>query len=120
MAAGTYTVLSLDVLEPVSKSYHITYSKRAFCVSQKLGEAFGSAKFFCGSFWRTVIWARKPIISRALRRRLLPPGPKRMYGIFWTAFRRRSHSAEAVLEAARCPGAASIPRPEVAGAALSI
>ncbi len=46
MAAGTYTALSLDVLEPVSKSYHITYSKRAFCVSQKLGEAFGSAKFF--------------------------------------------------------------------------
>ena len=39
MAAGTYTALSLDVLEPVSKSYHITYSKRAFCVSP---EAFAA------------------------------------------------------------------------------
>lgn len=50
MAAGTYTALSLDVLEPVSKSYHITYSKRAFCVSQKLGGPLGAQSFSAGVF----------------------------------------------------------------------
>lgn len=50
MEAGTYATQFWDTLESISKSYDTKYSKRAFCVYQKLGEAFWSAKFLCGSF----------------------------------------------------------------------
>lgn len=50
MEAETYERLFLTILEMVSESYNLKYSKRAFSVYQKVGNAFWSASFICGFF----------------------------------------------------------------------
>lgn len=50
MEACEYSTLFYDSLELISKSYHMKYSKRAFCAYQKLEDVFWEATFLCGSF----------------------------------------------------------------------
>jgi len=50
MDAHTYETLFWKSLELTSKSYHVKYAKRAFCVYERIGNIFWSANFLCGSF----------------------------------------------------------------------
>ncbi len=50
MEATTYAALFWNSLEQTAKSYHVKYSKRAFCAYQRSGDVFWSADFFCGYF----------------------------------------------------------------------
>ncbi len=50
MEAKTYITLFLNSLEMVSKSYNTKYSKKVFCVYQKIGNVFWSANFIYGFF----------------------------------------------------------------------
>lgn len=83
MEAGTYAALFWDALESVSQSYPIKYSKRAFCVYQKLGDVFWSAQFFCGSFLEdgqlkvTVSSGVKHCAFDAMQFSVIEPGKKR-------------------------------------------
>lgn len=50
MDAHTYAALFWKSLEEISRSYHMKYAKRAFCLYERLEDIFWSAKFLCGSF----------------------------------------------------------------------